>query len=180
MEWQTDFPENGTWCWVSDGKSVFPLMRNSGSARGWGNADALERRQPQKGGIGGSRILPAENSVGRARTGFPLSRLGSEPPCRAPAHNLPVLIVSPCSRFTVMKTTHHSRPKKIGSSQESPPYRGQIREETRQKFKRWVAVFCQYRQLKEGFDIELVARRPGRPFRGSRFFQNLHDSILKG
>ena len=40
--WRLGFPENGTWCWVSDGVSVWLAMRDESCAGGWTNCDTWE------------------------------------------------------------------------------------------------------------------------------------------
>ena len=43
MEWQNDeYPPNGTWCWVTDGKSSWIAQRSRFAAHGWMNEDTWE------------------------------------------------------------------------------------------------------------------------------------------
>jgi hypothetical protein len=41
--WQHVYPpKDGTWCWVSDGVTVWLALRDTGSAGGWTNTDTWE------------------------------------------------------------------------------------------------------------------------------------------
>lgn len=43
MTWETELlPENGTWCWVTDGKSEWIAIRDLSASGGWSNKDTWE------------------------------------------------------------------------------------------------------------------------------------------
>jgi hypothetical protein len=42
-QWLTqEKPDDGTWCWVTDGKSTWPAKRSQASGGGWTNGDTWE------------------------------------------------------------------------------------------------------------------------------------------
>lgn len=43
MQWETkSYPPDGTWCWVSDGQTIWIAMRQAGAGGEWTNDDTWE------------------------------------------------------------------------------------------------------------------------------------------